>query len=190
MHPRDCVLDAQRLRRSSHHRRHIYLPTCHHPVKANSLNSRWSMKKTVQVVTPTSLEYKQSILLKHIMVYFDKPHHFAQLEPILTRKLKYSLRTLDFFVTNFAVKHNVFLNGVLIHSDYRAMLKAFSKKLFDPFCRRERIVVTFRSDPQQRSFSTTVAQLAFFRWAIQIGILEYVERHKKIICSHSSPLSA
>ena len=118
------------------------------------------MKKTVRVVTPTSLEYKQSILLKHIMVYFDKPHHFAQLEPILTRKLKYSLRTLDFFVTNFAVKHNVFLNGVLIHSDYRAMVPRATDGWTPAGLKR--LVEIARSNRNRRLFAAHPKRLSYF----------------------------
>lgn len=137
---------------------------------------------THKTLQQSSLHMRQSILFNHLVHFFDQPYHFSQLEPVLTRKLPFSLRALDFFVTNYAVKHNILLNGISIHSDYRCMLKAFSKKLFDPFCRRDRISVQFACDPQRRTFCTTVAQLAFFRWAIQKGVLQYVDDHKDQIC--------
>ena len=54
-----------------------------------------------------------------------------------------SLRVIDWFVTNYAKTHSTayILNGqeFLVYRDYKSQLKAYSKKLFDPFCRRERI---------------------------------------------------
>jgi hypothetical protein len=50
-------------------------------------------------------------------------------------------------------------------------LKAYSKKLFDPFCRRERISFI---DHDNNELITTVGQLNFFRWAIENKIVEYI----------------
>jgi hypothetical protein len=51
-------------------------------------------------------------------------------------------------------------------------LKAYSKKLFDPFCRRERIMFQLAG---QQPFLTTVGKLNFFRWAIEKGIIDYIK---------------
>ena len=56
---------------------------------------------------------------------------------------------------------NVFLN-------YKAQLKAYSKKYFDPFCRRNRI-------NYKQSLSTTIGQLNFFKWAIENHIISYIQ---------------
>jgi hypothetical protein len=50
-------------------------------------------------------------------------------------------------------------------------LRLHSKKLFDPFCRRERI---YFQVPGQPSFLTTVGKLNFFRWALEKGVLDYL----------------
>ncbi len=55
--------------------------------------------------------------------------------------------------------------------DYKAQLKAYSKKLFDPFCRRERISFI---DHDNNELITTVGQLNFFRWAIENKIIEFI----------------
>jgi hypothetical protein len=56
-----------------------------------------------------------------------------------------------------------------VYLAYKAHLKAYSKKMFDPFCRWKRI--------QFMELNTTVGQLSFFEWAIQDEILDYLETH-------------
>jgi len=72
------------------------------------------------------------------------------------------------------------LNGqeFLVYGDYKSQLKASSKKLFDPFCRRERISFHVPSHPASL---TTVAKLNFFRWAIEKDILSYIRDHQEAI---------
>lgn len=62
---------------------------------------------------------------------------------------------------NCPTTFNVFLN-------YKSQLRAYSKKLFDPFCRHERTV--FKVDDDE--LETTVGQANFFRWAIQNNVIE------------------
>jgi hypothetical protein len=87
-----------------------------------------------------------------------------------------SLRLIDWFVTNYAKQHNTsyIINNqeFLVYMNYKSQLKAYSKKLFDPFCRRERIMFQLQS---QESFLTTVGKLNFFRWAIEKGIIDYIK---------------
>jgi hypothetical protein len=97
-----------------------------------------------------------------------------------------SLRLLDWLVTNYSKRLNITYtierNGVAsafnVFIEYKAILRAYSKRNCDPFCRRERIRIT-NSDGQQQD--TTVAQLCFMRWAMQHGVLEYASRHKAAI---------
>ena len=58
--------------------------------------------------------------------------------------------------------------------DYKNQLKAYSKKQFDPFCRRERISF---NDINNNEIITTVGQLNFFKWAIENKIIEYIYNH-------------
>jgi hypothetical protein len=61
---------------------------------------------------------------------------------------------------------------------YKSQLKAYSKKLFDPFCRRERIMFSF---PGTEQFVTTVGKLNFFRWAIEKNVIEYLKKHRETV---------
>jgi hypothetical protein len=62
-----------------------------------------------------------------------------------------------------------------VHFQYKRELKAYSKRLFDPFCRRERIAFQVRGQPKIEE--TTVGQLNFFRWAIEKGVIRYILEH-------------
>jgi len=62
--------------------------------------------------------------------------------------------------------------------NYKNQLKAYSKKLFDPFCRRERISFQI---PGHDAFLTTVGKLNFFRWAIEKNIIEYLKVHRETV---------
>jgi hypothetical protein len=78
-------------------------------------------------------------------------------------------------VTNYAKKYNIaFMNTqqkyVIVYLSYKSHLKAYSKKMFDPFCRWKRI--------KFHGVDTTVGQLNFFEWAISDGILAYLDTHK------------
>jgi hypothetical protein len=66
----------------------------------------------------------------------------------------------------------------LVHFNYKRELKAYSKKLFDPFCRRDRIMFEALNQP---SIMTTVGQLNFFRWFIEKKILDYIEENRTAI---------
>jgi hypothetical protein len=63
------------------------------------------------------------------------------------------------------------LNQVNVYLSYKNQLNSFSKKHFDPFCRRNRIENDFRDGTK---IITTVGQLNFFRWAIQNNVLKYI----------------
>lgn len=126
---------------------------------------------------------KEQLLLHSLHCFFDLSTHQQTLLKIIEGKSKISLRLLDWFVTNYARTHSTTIRQFslsknhqycLIYLDYKAQLKAFSKKYFDPFCRRNRITFFFNDN----SFiETTVGQLNFFRWVIQSGCLQYLQKN-------------
>ena len=97
---------------------------------------------------------------------------------ILLKYLKYekiSLRIIDWFVTNYSKKYDtIYYIGDkqfnVFHS-YKSQLKSYSKKYFDPFCRRNRIDYKYNDVD---SISTTIGQLNFFRWSIDTNLIEYI----------------
>ena len=130
---------------------------------------------------------KKDLLMQSLISFFMTRVNLDKIIPIITGKSKISLRILDWFVTNFSKKNNInyelFLeNGqkknFIVYLDYKSQLKAYSKKNFDPFCRRERISFI---DHDNNELITTVGQLNFFRWSIENNILSYVNDNYDII---------
>jgi len=121
---------------------------------------------------------RRELLILSLQRFYSSRADFQNLIPILKGEGDVSLRLIDWFVTNYAKKHHVsyMLNGqeFVVYLNYKSQLKAFSKKLFDPFCRRERILFQCGS---YEPFETTVGQLNFFRWAFEKEILPYIREH-------------
>ena len=126
---------------------------------------------------------KSELLLESLVRFFDVPENFEQLSDILTHRKGISLRSLEWFVTNYAKQKHITYqtpNGrpFTVHVAYKSSLDGYSKKLFDPFCRTERI--------EFRGFTTTCAQLNFLRWCIQNDIIKYMIMSKDCIDRHES----
>jgi hypothetical protein len=125
---------------------------------------------------------KQELIVNSLQRFYAGRNDIDTIVEMLQGTSDISLRVIDWFVTNFARTHNTsyILNGqeFLVYRDYKSQLKAYSKKLFDPFCRRERI---YFQVPNHSPFLTTVAKLNFFRWAIEKEILEYIHKNQEVI---------
>ena len=128
------------------------------------------------------IQCKQDHVVTWLQEFYTVPGHLEKLLPIVTGTSPISLRLVDYFVTNFAKKMNTsFTSGgrhFLVYFHYKRELNAYSKRLFDPFCRRERIMFQARG---VEPFVTTVGQLNFFRWFLEKNILEYVLEHRDTI---------
>ena len=137
------------------------------------------------------------LLKKSLKKFYSSEHNRKKLISVLSNDTNISLRSIDWFITNYSKKnntyylvyetankipsfnkHNIFRNNMNVYHSYKSQLKAYSKQKFDPFCRRDRIL--FELD-DETSVETTIGQLNFFRWAISNLILDYIEEHKDII---------
>lgn len=124
----------------------------------------------------------RDLLLVSLSRFYSQRGHMQRVLPYVTCTSGVSLRLIDWFVTNYAKKHNIILtrtasNNVIhlnVYLSYRAQLKAYSKQQFDPFRRRDRVVFYYDRD---RSVETTLGQLNFFRWMLQNDVLDYVIAH-------------
>jgi hypothetical protein len=119
---------------------------------------------------------KQELIITSLQKFYSDRTDAEEILQHLQGTSSISLRLIDWFVTNYAKQYNIsyILNGqeFLVYTNYKSQLKAYSKKLFDPFCRRERIMFQLTG---YESFLTTVGKLNFFRWAIEKGILDYIK---------------
>lgn len=119
---------------------------------------------------------RSELLLESLTKFYDDPENAEKLKDILTTKTQgISLRNLEWFVTNYAKNRHVTYNSptgrpFTVHVAYKSSLDGYSKKLFDPFCRTERI--------EFKGLSTTVAQLNFIKWCLTNGIIDYMIKDK------------
>lgn len=92
------------------------------------------------------------------------------LEDVVSGRAGVSLRTFDWFVTNYSARKSVAYEKdgrmVVVNSDYKDLLKCFHKAAFDSFKRRGKC----KDDEEAAS----LRQKNFFRWAIQNGVVDFV----------------
>ena len=131
---------------------------------------------------------KEELLMTQLTLFYKDEHNIKQILPIITGSSDISLRLLDWFITNYSKSRNIKYKlenntDFRVHNDYKAQLKAYSKKQFDPFCRRNRILFYYQlnENVETQYIKTTVGQLNFFRWAIQNNIINYINLNMKQI---------
>jgi hypothetical protein len=139
------------------------------------------------------LASQQALLMHSLRNFFSNESYLTRIRTILSGESKMSLRVIDWFVTNYSKKNNIYYvvteDGQMfecndevdmskdyklfvVFQDYKSQLKGYQKKQFDPFCRRSRIKFYYTNTEY---FYTTVGQLNFFRWAISNNVLDYIE---------------
>jgi hypothetical protein len=125
---------------------------------------------------------KQELIVMSLQTFYASRTDLAEIMELLQGTSVISLRLIDWFVTNYAKRHSIgyLMNGqeFMVYMSYKSQLKAYSKKLFDPFCRRERIMFSL---PGSEPFVTTVGKLNFFRWAIEKNIIEYLKKNYEVV---------
>lgn len=136
----------------------------------------------------TSGSSSRDLLMVSLSRFYSAKTNMLRVLPFVspTTSNGVSLRLIDWFVTNYAKTNNVILtrtmqNNVVhfnVYLSYRTQLKAYSKQLFDPFRRRDRIEFYYE---RNKSIQTTIGQLNFFRWMIQNDILEYISENSQAI---------
>ena len=137
------------------------------------------------------------LLLESVSKFYENEYYKTELLSILQNKKNVSLRSIDWFITNYSKKYNTHYNiykdkdsnhtfknnncelvtNINVFHAYKSQLKAYSKKRFDPFCRRDRIKFNCGGE----EIETTIGQLNFFKWAISNLIIEYIVQNKKDI---------
>lgn len=118
---------------------------------------------------------KVTLLMKSLNDFYKNESYIKILKPILNQESIISLRILDWFITNYSKKKSIIINNTFdIYQNYKLQLRSYSKKQFDPFCRKNKILFYYNNSD---FLETSCGQLCFFRWCIQNGILEYVEKH-------------
>jgi hypothetical protein len=136
--------------------------------------TRFGCRTYIMDDTATTIATQEQWVIQRLEKFYT-PERIENLREILSSKTGgVSLRILDWFVTNYSKKNNVSYvtksgKHVIVYLAYKSHLKAYSKKMFDPFCRHERI--------DFHGVSTTVGQLNFFAWAIEDECIDYMHSH-------------
>ena len=138
-----------------------------------------------------------TLLLQSLHSFYSQEHYRKELREVINGSTGVSLRSIDWFITNYSKKKNIYyqvykdVNGIPtmdekghtfdsninVHQSYKAQLKSYSKKTFDPFCRRDRILFVVGD----MELETTIGQLNFFRWALKNCIISYIKTNKDTI---------
>ena len=125
---------------------------------------------------------QNDLLLANLLSFYEQDDNLQKMLKVVTGESNVSLRIVDWCVTNYSKKYYVVyevinpINGTTrrfkVYTDYKLMLKAYSKKRFDPFCRWDRINIPYKDNAH---IQTTIGQLNFFKWVIENNIIEYIE---------------
>lgn len=153
--------------------------------------SEWNTNKEIKTFTNLNSQYV--VLMNKIIEFYQNKDNLNNFTSIINGDSYLSLRVIDFFVTNYAREREVMYQipknnttkteNFMVYYSYKSQLKAYSKKRFDPFCRRERILffIDKYNGTDNSPIRTTVGQLNFFRWAIRNNILEYIHKNYESI---------
>jgi len=122
---------------------------------------------------------QNDLLMTNLMKFYEEDNNLDKMLKIINGESPISLRIIDWFATNYAKKFfTVYEVGAnrrfKVYVDYKLKLKAYSKRRFDPFCRWDRITIPYGNGT---FIQTTIGQLNFFKWALENGVVAYIEAH-------------
>ena len=137
------------------------------------------------VYNKLNLTSQEILLLKSLEEFYNNIYYYNLLIEIIEGTSAISRRTFEYFVTNYASKHNITYEiddknnkrQFNVYSSYKDQLKAHKKKYFDPFGRGERIPF-FAHD---NCVITTIGQLNFYRWFFNNIVYDYCEINYNMI---------
>ena len=134
---------------------------------------------------------QQQWLLNTLLEFYQNTDYLETLKQMINREYtvknqkKLSIRMVNWFVTNYAKQYFTVYEAptqeegkqgrrFFVWTNYKSTEDSYSKQLFDPYCRKERILIPYK---EEQRIETTIAQMHFFKWAILNGVLEYIAKH-------------
>lgn len=138
------------------------------------------------IIDISSFKKKEKMLYDVLNDFFAKceENEIKTIIDIINGKYKISLRFLDWFVTRYCYLYKTSIqinntyykeNDFNINISYKAQLKSFKKKCFDPFKRKNKFYYSFNRNIVNYTILSTLGQLNFFKWALSFGIIKHVE---------------
>lgn len=138
------------------------------------------------IITLNDLKSKEKLHYRMLDKFFNKLHieDMNIMIKIINGNHLISLRFLDWFVTRYCYLYKLTIDinnnyhkeqNFNINISYKAQLKSFKKKCFDPFRRKKKFY--YSNDDKNILFLTTIGQLNFFKWIITNDIINYTEKN-------------
>ena len=144
------------------------------------------------IKSPTILTNKEKHYYIMLTEFYKKcsSDDIQQMLDIINGKSILSLRIIDWFVTRCSFKYKICIdNGdelFNIYISYKAQLKSYKKKYFDPFRRNSKFYFHYDLNDDSKYIYTTFGQLNFFKWAISNNILIFIKNNFNFIISTMS----
>jgi hypothetical protein len=127
---------------------------------------------------------QQDWLLSELLDFYKNRDYLDILKKIINREFiilkskKVSIRIVNWFVTNYAKQHftvyELEKERFFVWTRFRSAEDGYSKDLFDPYCRKDRIMIPY---DETTNIVTTIGQLNFFKWAILNKVVDYIVEH-------------
>lgn len=128
---------------------------------------------------------QQDWLLSELLDFYKNRDYLDILKKIINREFiihkskKVSIRIVNWFVTNYAKQHFTVYElknneRFFVWTRFRSAEDGYSKDLFDPYCRKDRIMIPY---DETTNIVTTIGQLNFFKWAILNKVVDYIVEH-------------
>lgn len=158
-----------------------------------------SFDDDVPDVSKVKFTRKETFYFKQIDRFFRKldKDQIDKMINIINGDSRISLRSLDWFVTIYAADHKITykIKGdededdeeFNVYIGYKAQLKSFKKRYFDPFRRRQKFLYKiYKKDDNgkiiyKKELPTTIGQLNFFKWAFTNNLVSHVEKNHSFI---------
>ena len=91
---------------------------------------------------------KQELIVMSLQSFYAGRKDLPEVMELLQGTSIISLRLIDWFVTNYAKRHNIgyVIGGqeFMVYMSYKSQLKAYSKKLFDPFVEESALCLAYQ----------------------------------------------
>lgn len=147
-------------------------------------NDDETVEEKIPEVNEAKFTIKERYLYKMLDKYFKSQdiQMVIKMIAIIDGDSDISLRMLDWFITRYANKHNTTYckqnddnDRFNVHISYKAQLKSYKKRYFDPFRRRRKFIYRYDTNDKTKFMYTTIGQLNFFKWAFSNGVIKFVE---------------
>jgi len=163
--------------------------------KSKSSNSYEDSEDDDVIIDVKDFSSNEASRYKILDKYFKKIDTMKKnmMVDIINKKSDISLRILDKFVTKYCSKVNISYklekdseHEFNVHISYKAQLKSYRKRFFDPFRRGKKFYYNYDKEDNTKTTLTTLGQLNFFKWAFSNKIIDYVINHKSNIVKNIS----